>query len=128
MLRALRIHVKHYIEWMIYLALQDTLRPNYSFLKTGLYFWAANSKNKFFNLLQMLVIFSVMIIVIKITYDVILCEYWNLAEEAHTNVWKSNLAQYQQLSLLWESHMERVEIITKIFFLTVPGTIWQEKL
>lgn len=90
----------------------------------------------------MLVIFSAMIVAIKITYDVFLCDYWNLAEEAHTNIWESNLAQYQPAAFFvmrkphgeWKSllksffsyrsrnHLARetIIIITVFFYLFFP--------
>lgn len=88
------------------LAFQDALKPCYNFAKSRFLFLSSQFQNKFFNLFQMLVIFSDMIIYIKTTYDVILYEYRHLAEDTHTSIWESDVAQDQQRSLLKESHVE----------------------
>lgn len=85
--RDLRMHVKSYIEGRKYPAgFSGYTKAKLHFAKTRFLFLDSPFQNKFFNLFRMLVIFRDVIVSIKTTYDVILCEYRNLAGDAHTSV------------------------------------------
>lgn len=75
------------MEGLIYLpGFSGYTKDRLHFAQNSSLFLSSQFQNKFFSLFQILVIFGDVIISIKTTYDGILCEYWNLGEEAHTNI------------------------------------------